>query len=201
MRAAAVENLRKVLPFLDKGNDEEIPLALTQIALAETQEEEEEEEEEDVEDDGDDGDGGEPLKKKRDEGDDDVVVERDVLPPLLLLTLLPTTTVRVAARAQNVFMRLRVSARVLLLLSRLCSQRFSSNTTRLFLRKTMDIARRSFLGGTKMSKNEIINGGEFKNSFWTPTNDYISSDSSDKKDISSLLAKAKKTHKKKKKRR
>ena len=45
MRAAAVENLRKVLPFLDKGNDEEIPLALTQIALAETQEEEEEEEE------------------------------------------------------------------------------------------------------------------------------------------------------------
>ena len=125
MRAAAVENLRKVLPFLDKGNDEEIPLALTQIALAETQEEEEEEEREDVEDDGDDGDGGEPLKKKRDEGDDDVVVERDVLPPLLLLTLLPTTTVRVAARAQNVFMRLRVSARVLLLLSRMCSQRFS----------------------------------------------------------------------------
>ena len=75
MRAAAVENLRKV-PFLDKGNDEEIPLALTQIALTETREEEEEEEErEDVEDDGDDGDDGEPLKKKRDEGDDDVVVE------------------------------------------------------------------------------------------------------------------------------
>ena len=125
MRAAAVENLRKVLPFLDKGNDEEIPLALTQIALAETQEEEEEERE-DVEDDGDDGDGGEPLKKKRDEGDDDVVVERDVLPPLLLLTFLPTTTVRVAARAQNVFMCLRVSARVLLLLSRILPKVFNS---------------------------------------------------------------------------
>ena len=136
MRAAAVENLRKVLPFLDKGNDEEIPLALTQIALAETQEEEEEEEErEDVEDDGDDGDGGEPLKKKRDEGDDDVVVERDVLPPLLLLTFLPTTTVRVAARAQNVFMCLRVFC----CFSRGYSQRFSiHHTTRLFfLRKEL----------------------------------------------------------------
>jgi hypothetical protein len=124
VRAAAVENLRKV-PFLDKGNDEEIPLALTQIALAETREEEEEEEEEeereDVEDDGDDGDDGEPLKKKRDEGDDDVVVERDVLPPLLLLTFLPTMTVRVAARAQNVFMCLRVFC----CFSRGYSQRFS----------------------------------------------------------------------------
>ena len=112
------------MPFLDKGNDEEIPLALTQIALAETREEEEEEEEEereDVEDDGDDGDDGEPLKKKRDEGDDDVVVERDVLPPLLLLTFLPTMTVRVAARAQNVFMCLRVFC----CFSRGYSQRFS----------------------------------------------------------------------------
>lgn len=36
----------------------------------------------------------------------------------------------------------------------------------------MDIARRSFLGGTKMSKNEIINNGEnLKIPFWTPTND------------------------------
>ena len=164
MRAAAVENLRKVLPFLDKGNDEEIPLALTQIALAETQEEEEEERE-DVEDDGDDGDGGEPLKKKRDEGDDDVVVERDVLPPLLLLTLLPTTTVRVAARAQNVFMRLRVSARVLLLLSRMCSQRFSiQHHTSFFLRKTTIYSSSLFFGWDKNVKNEIM-GGEFKNSF------------------------------------
>ena len=150
-----------MLPFLDKGNDEEIPLALTQIALAETQEEEEEEEEEereDVEDDGDDGDdgdGGEPLKKKRDEGDDDVVVERDVLPPLLLLTLLPTTTVRVAARAQNVFMRLRVSARVLLLLSRMCSQRFSiQHHTSFFLGRLYSSS--LFFGWDKNVKNEIM---------------------------------------------
>ena len=150
-----------MLPFLDKGNDEEIPLALTQIALAETQEEEEEEEREDVEDDGDDGDGGEPLKKKRDEGDDDVVVERDVLPPLLLLTLLPTTTVRVAARAQNVFMRLRVSARVLLLLSRMCSQRFSiQHHTSFFLRKTTIYSSSLFFGWDKNVKNEIMGKNE-----------------------------------------
>tara|TARA_B100001758_G_scaffold213761_1_gene198413 strand:- start:362 stop:874 length:513 start_codon:yes stop_codon:yes gene_type:complete len=166
VRAAAVENLRKVLPFLDKGNDEEIPLALTQIALAETQEEEEEEEREDVEDDGDDGDGGEPLKKKRDEGDDDVVVERDVLPPLLLLTLLPTTTVRVAARAQNVFMRLRVSARVLLLLSRMCSQRFSiQHHTSFFFEEDYGYSSSLFFGWDKNVKKRNNKWGEFKNSF------------------------------------
>jgi len=168
VRAAAVENLRKV-PFLDKGNDEEIPLALTQIALAETREEEEEEEEEereDVEDDGDDGDDGEPLKKKRDEGDDDVVVERDVLPPLLLLTLLPTTTVRVAARAQNVFMRLRVSARVLLLLSRLCSQRFSiQHHTSFFFEEDYGYSSSLFFGWDKNVKKRNNKWGEFKNSF------------------------------------
>ena len=64
----------------------------------------------------------------------------------------------------------------------------------------MDIARRSFLGGTKMSKNEIINGENLKIPFWTPTNDYISSDSSDKKDISSYFwQRPKNTQKRKKK--
>jgi hypothetical protein len=71
VRAAAVENRRKVLPFFDDQDDGEILrcLALTQTALLLL-----------------------------------VVVERDVVlpPPLLLLTFLPTTTVRFAARAQNV---------------------------------------------------------------------------------------------------
>ena len=165
MRAAAVENLRKVLPFLDKGNDEEIPLALTQIALAETQEEEEEERE-DVEDDGDDGDGGEPLKKKRDEGDDDVVVERDVLPPLLLLTLLPTTTVRVAARHKT-YSCVSVCLRVFCCFSRGCAPKgFQFNTTRLFFfEEDYGYSSSLFFGWDKNLKKRNNKWGEFKNSF------------------------------------